>query len=32
MFELDKIGDALMVEKGVDPQDVKRIAEERRKG
>ncbi len=32
MFELDEIGDALMVEKGVDPQDVKRIAEERLKG
>lgn len=32
MFELDKIGDALMIEKGVDPQDVKRIAAERRKG
>jgi len=31
MIELDKIGNALMIEKGVDPQDVKRIAEERRK-
>jgi len=26
MLELDKIGDALMIEKGVDPKDVKRIA------
>lgn len=32
MLELDKIGDVLMIEKGVDPHDVKRIAEERRKG
>jgi hypothetical protein len=31
MLELDKIGDALMIEKGVDPQDVKRIVEERHK-
>ena len=31
MVELDKIGDVLMIEKGVDPQGVKRNAEERRK-
>jgi len=31
MFELDKVGDTLMIEKGVDPQEVKRIDEERRK-
>ena len=30
MIELDKIGDALLIEKGFNPQDVKRIAEERR--
>ncbi|MFC1824882.1 hypothetical protein ACFL9T_19410 [Thermodesulfobacteriota bacterium] len=31
MNELDKIGDELMIEKGVDPQEIKRIVEERRK-
>jgi hypothetical protein len=31
MFELDEVGDTLMIEKGIDPQDVKRSAEERRK-
>lgn len=30
MTELDKIGDDLMQEKGVDPTEIKRIAEERR--
>ena len=30
MTELDKIGDDLMREKGVDPQTVKQLAEERR--
>jgi len=30
MTELDKIGDELMQEKGVDPAEIKRIAEERR--
>jgi hypothetical protein len=30
MNELDKIGDELMREKGVDPLEIKRIAEERR--
>jgi hypothetical protein len=29
MLELDEIGDSLMIEKGVDPQHVKKIAEER---
>lgn len=31
MFALDKVGDTLMIEKGVDPKEVKRIADERRK-